>query len=93
MQEPLDIRHDAAARRYEGWIGDRRVTVVDYVDRGDTVVFPHTQTLPEYEGRGLATAVVRRALDDVTAQGRRPVGTCWFVADFLRRNPEYAAPR
>jgi hypothetical protein len=29
-------------------------------------------------------------MDDMRAAGRKVVPTCWFVAEFLDRNPDYA---
>jgi predicted GNAT family acetyltransferase len=53
-------------------------------------VIPHTETSPEYGGRGLAGTLVRYALDDIAAAGCRIRPACPFVATFIERHPEYA---
>ena len=88
--DEVTIRKDEAAGRYEILLGGRRVGLADYYRRGEVVVIPHTETLPEYGGRGLAGRLVRYSLDDIRAQGLRVAPACPFVAAFIRKNPEYA---
>ena len=92
MTEPShDLRHDATASRYELVIDGTVASFADYTDRGDGVrVFPHTVTDPAFRGRGLAAEVVRFALDDTATAGLKVVPSCWFVAEFIDANPDYA---
>ncbi len=83
------IGHNAAQNRYELFAGDRLASLADYRVEDDRVVLFHTETHDEFRGRGLAAQLVRWALDDIRAQGRTVVPTCWFVADFIDDNPEY----
>lgn len=55
----------------------------------DTIEFHHTETLPGFEGRGLASTLVRNALDDVRARGLLVRPYCQYVRGFIRRHPEY----
>ncbi len=86
----MDVRRNAERSRYELVRDGAVVAIADFIERGDVVVFPHTEVLPELRGRGLGAILVRRALDDVRAAGRRIVPACWFVADFVEANPDYA---
>ncbi|MDQ1720446.1 MAG: uncharacterized protein QOI26_180 [Pseudonocardiales bacterium] len=90
--DSADIRlsKDEAAGRYEIRLGGRRVGLADYYRRGDVVVIPHTETLPQFGGRGLASQLVRYCLDDIRAQGLWVEPACPFVAAYIRKNPEYA---
>ena len=54
------------------------------------VVFTHTEVDPSYEGQGLGGELVRRALDDVRAQGLPVLPLCPFVQQWMNRHPEYA---
>jgi predicted GNAT family acetyltransferase len=85
----MDVRNNEARSRFELVQDERVVAVADYVVRGDVVVFPHTEVVPELRGRGLGERLVRAALDDVRRTGRTIVPACWFVAEFVERNPEY----
>ena len=53
-------------------------------------VFPHTEVDSSYQGRGLATILVREALTATRAAGLRVVPQCWMVAEFIEKNPEFA---
>lgn len=65
--------------------------------RGETrITFIHTETLPGFEGRGIASRLIRFALDDARHRGLRVTPICPFVRAFIERNDEYAdllAPR
>ncbi|MDQ1739280.1 MAG: uncharacterized protein QOE53_932 [Pseudonocardiales bacterium] len=88
--EDISISKNEAAGRYELRLGGRRVGLADFYRRGNTVVIPHTETLPEYGGRGLASRLVRYCLDDIRDQQLRVDPACPFVAAYLRKHPEYA---
>jgi uncharacterized protein len=81
-------RHDDRAR-YELVLDGTVVSYADFHDDGDRVTFPHTVTLPQYQGRGFAAKVVRAALDDMRADDKTVVPLCWFVAQFIDENAEY----
>ncbi len=92
MGEADEVRlsKDEAAGRYELRLDGRRVGLADFYRRGDVVVIPHAETLPEFGGRGLAGRLVRFCLDDIRAQGLRVDPACPFVAAYIRKNPEYS---
>ena len=83
------VRHDAEQSRYELLQDGRVVGIAEYVDRGEVLVFHHTEIDARLRGDGLGAQLVRGALDDVRARGRRIVATCWYVADFLDAHPDY----
>ncbi|MEO6703026.1 MAG: GNAT family N-acetyltransferase [Jatrophihabitantaceae bacterium] len=76
-------------QQYEIYLDDQRVGLASYLERGDTVVLPHTETLPAVGGQGLASALVAFGLDDIRAQGRRVEPACPFVAAYIDKHPEY----
>lgn len=87
--DDVEVRHDAAASRYELVADGAVIGLIDYRAGTDADVFTHTEVAPAHRGTGLAVVLVRAALDDVRARGRTVVPQCWYVADFLRDNPEY----
>jgi predicted GNAT family acetyltransferase len=62
----------------------------DYHDVDGRRVFPHTEVLPAYRGRGLASILIEAALRSTRAAGLRIVPTCWAVAEYIDKHPEYA---
>ncbi|GAS88903.1 GNAT family N-acetyltransferase [Mycolicibacterium brisbanense] len=71
-------------------IDGKTVGVADFHDVDGRRVFPHTEVLPQYRGRGLATILVGEALRSTRAAGLRIVPTCWMVAEYIDKHPEYA---
>ena len=84
-----EVVHDVDHARYVLRVGGEVAGVADYRDRGDALVFHHTEIDRARRGHGLGATLVRGALDDVRVRGRQVVATCWFVADFVERHPEY----
>ena len=85
----VEVRHDAEAARYELVAEGSVIGLIDYVERDGAEVFTHTEVAPDHRGTGLAAVLVRAALDDVRSRGRTVVPQCWYVADFIRDNPDY----
>ncbi len=56
---------------------------------GRTVVFTHTEVDPRAEGRGVASTLVRAALDSVRAAHGDVVALCPYVKAWLARHPDY----
>lgn len=83
------VRNAPERSRYELVDGEDVLGFADYHDRGDALVFPHTVIDPSQRGRGLGALLVRGALDDVRAQGRKVVPSCWFVAEFIGLHNDY----
>lgn len=86
----FEVRHNAAAHRYEIDI-DGHHAVADYELDGERQVFTHTYVPPELRGKGLAEKLVRRALEDARSEGRKVVPACSYVAVFIERNKEFQA--
>ncbi len=85
----VEVVHNPAAQRFEVRL-EGHLAVLDYVLRdARTVIFPHTEVPPALEGRGIGSRLARAALDWAAAQGYRVIPTCWFVAGYIRRHPEY----
>jgi predicted GNAT family acetyltransferase len=84
------VRNATDRSRYELVVDDRVVGIADYRIDGDVVVFPHTEIARELRGRGYGAILVQAALDDVRTTGRRVVPACWYVAEFIDGNPDYA---
>jgi predicted GNAT family acetyltransferase len=81
----IEVTHDPERRRFSAVV-DGRESYLDYdVVDGDTVDFAHTFTPNEQRGRGIATEVVRFALEWADAHDKRVVPSCWFVKAYLDR--------
>lgn len=82
---------DAPQRsRYEISIDGQLVGFADYRRRPGRLVLPHTEIDEEHRGGGLAARLVRTVLDAARAEELRVTPLCPYVADYIRRHPEYA---
>ncbi|MBP2708335.1 N-acetyltransferase [Microbispora sp. RL4-1S] len=82
---------DEKAGIYEAIAGDRAIGGLPYDVAGeDRLVLLATSVFPEFRKRGVATELIRRALDDVRTQGKTVTVMCPIVRTFIERNPEYA---
>jgi uncharacterized protein len=86
-----DVRHAPGRSRYELFVDGELVGVADYrLSRDGVATFPHTEIDGQRRGRGLGAVLVRAALDAERAAGHTIVPSCWYVAEFIDDNPEYA---
>jgi predicted GNAT family acetyltransferase len=84
-----NVRYDKVRSRFELEI-DGAIAVADYRLAGDRVVITHTETPPSLRGRGIASELVKGALELIRADGFKVVAGCSFVVDYLEQHPEYA---
>lgn len=88
MNEPTVSNHPQS-KRYEAQLDGAVVGRADY-ELGDGVVtLTHTEVEPQFEGRGIASRLVRAALDDIRADGRKVVPQCAYVKGWLEKHPDY----
>lgn len=75
---------------FQAWVNGEYAGICEYQRAGDVVAFTHTEVEPEFEGRGVASALVREALDDVRAKGKcKVVPVCPYVKVWIQRHPDY----
>ncbi len=70
-------------------VDGRRVGMAEFNDRDGQRSFFHTETSPEFQGRGLATILVAEAVAATRDAGLRIAAPCSMVADYLAKHPEY----
>ncbi len=63
----LTIENNQAAQRWEAHV-DQHLAVAEYRRRGNTIFFIHTEVPHELEGQGVASKLIKTALDDTHAQ-------------------------
>jgi predicted GNAT family acetyltransferase len=83
-----EIRDNVAAKRLE-LEADGGLAIANYRIDGGTIIFTHTETPAHLQGRGIAGRLIRGALETARARGLRVLPLCSFVADYIRRHPEF----
>ena len=84
----LVISDNAKERRYEARLDGELAGWVDYGRVRTRLVALHTEVPPKFGGRGIASALVRRVLDDARAAGQTVTPRCPLFASHFQRHPE-----
>jgi predicted GNAT family acetyltransferase len=75
--------------RFEVYVDGELAGFAAYRPAADRLSFTHTEVAERFTGRGLATVMIRTALDEARKRGARVLPFCSFVREFIVRNPEY----
>jgi predicted GNAT family acetyltransferase len=87
----VEVVKDEQVGIYNAMVGSRTVARLTYdVAAGDRIVLLAASVLPGFRKQGVATELIRRALDDVRAQGKTVTIMCPVVRTFIEHNPRYA---
>jgi uncharacterized protein len=83
------VRDNKAQSRFELDVAGT-VAFANYRLAPSTVIITHTETPRALRGRGIASELVQGALQLIRTDGLKVVAGCGFVADYLRKHPEFA---
>lgn len=61
----------------------------EYRLHGDVINFVHTLVPKELEGHGVASRLIRGALEQVRARGLKMIASCPFVRAYIEKHPEW----
>jgi len=86
--ENLEVIHNQEEHRFE-ITTDKHVAVLDYMLKGEIMIFTHTGVPPAIGGRGLGSKLVKTGLDYARENRLRVRSLCWFVSKYIRLHPEY----
>ncbi len=84
----LPVVHNEAAKRFEITV-DGKLAYSKYLLAGEKFIVEHTEVPEELEGKGVASRIVRAALDYARARNLRVMPLCPFTAAFIHRHQEY----
>ena len=77
-------------KRFEARDDAGELMGVSYYDViGTTIAFTHTEVDEKFEGQGVASTLVRAALDDVRGRGLRVAPLCPYVKAWIARHEDY----
>jgi predicted GNAT family acetyltransferase len=68
---------------------DALAGVLTYQLTGAIIAYTHTKVDPDFEHRGVGSALARAAMDDARDKGRTVVPICPFLTEWLDRHAEY----
>lgn len=83
-----DVTDNRAEYEFE-LVVDAQRAIAAYQIEGDTIVFTHTIVPRPIEGRGVASKLIKAALDSARDRGLKVIPQCGFVRAYIERHPEY----
>ena len=83
-----DIVNNRERHRYELAV-DGHIAATYYVIADGVITFIHTEVPPELGGKGIASKLIRGALDQVRAEGLKVIAQCPFVKAFIDKHADY----
>jgi predicted GNAT family acetyltransferase len=84
-----DVRENPAKQRFELAV-DGAVAFAEYRPGDGILTFIHTEVPEALAGRGIASRLIKGALDQVRARGLKVVAKCDFVRGWIGKHPEYS---
>jgi predicted GNAT family acetyltransferase len=87
--DELNIAHNPAENRFETWI-EGRLSKLDYLLNGETMVMTHVGVHPEDRGQGVAAKITEVALEYARGKSLRVIPMCSYVAAYIRGHPQHA---
>lgn len=82
---------DESSTQYSAMVGSTEIGGLSYTTAGgDRLVLLEVSVFPLHRNQGIATALIRRVLDDVRERSQTVSVVCPIVHEFVARHPEYA---
>lgn len=88
MAGDYPLTDNTAQQQYEFHI-DGLVARIEYKKRGNEIFLVHTEVPQALEGKGIASALVQKALADIEEKKLILVPLCPYVVSYIKRHPEW----
>ncbi len=83
-----ELIDNEGAKRYELHVDEHRPRV-EYIKVAGKIYLTHTEVPKALEGKGIASQLVRKVLEEVKRNDWELVPLCPFVAMYIKRHPEW----
>ncbi|AGC75617.1 hypothetical protein LX97_00309 [Nonlabens dokdonensis] len=68
---------------------EEHVAFIEYIKAQGNIYLTHTEVPKELEGRGIASNLVLKVLEEIDQNEWRLIPLCPFVATYIKRHPEW----
>lgn len=89
MTEDYELINNEDQKRYEFHIDGHTARVEYILTKDNKIYLTHTEVPRELEGKGIASALVKKVLSEVKNSGRKLVPLCPYVAQYMKKHPEW----
>jgi len=90
MTSEITVTRNDELSRFEAVVDGKVAGFSEFRPGDGRIEFTHTEVDDAYEGEGVGSTLVGRALDQVRADGLEVIATCEFVKAYIERHQEYA---
>lgn len=88
MEKMHHLIDNTDAKRFEFHIG-ASVPRIEYILTRNKIYLTHTEVPTELEGKGIGSALIKAALEDIEKKDLTLIPLCPFVAAYIKRHPEW----
>lgn len=83
----VDVINNTQTSRFEVKL-DGHTAFAEYRLKPGQIILPHTVVPPEFEGKGVASALARTAFGYAREHGLLVIPTCPFMSAWVKKHPE-----
>jgi uncharacterized protein len=84
----IEVKDNPAQNRFEATI-EGHAAIIDYKLGPGEITVLHTEVPKELEGRGIAGAMTKFALEQIRERGLQLIPLCPYMRAYLKKHPEY----
>ena len=88
MNTTYELIDNTEAKQFEFHIGDH-IPRIEYIRAKSKIFLTHTEVPKELEGKGIGSAIIKSALEQVEKEDLVLVPLCPFVAGYIKKHPEW----
>ncbi len=84
-----NVVHNPANNRFEIFLDEERVGLMDYEQVDSEIRLTHTEVDPAHQGKNLAAILLRESLDTIRAEDMgKVVPICSYTVKYMEKHPE-----
>lgn len=84
-----NVVHDEANKRFEIFLDEDRVGLMDYSLMPGEIHLVHTEVDPAHQGKNLAAILLRESLADIREKGKeKVVPVCSYTVRYMEKHPD-----
>jgi hypothetical protein len=88
MDSQHNLTDNTERKRFE-LTADGHTAFIEYIHMANKIFFTHTEVPKELEGKGVGSAIIKLALENIEARELKLIPLCPFVAAYIKRHPEW----
>ncbi|WP_242917151.1 GNAT family N-acetyltransferase [Pontibacter liquoris] len=84
----IEVKDNPEKSRFEATV-EGLTAVIEYKLGPGVMTVLHTEVPKELEGRGIASAMTKHALEQIAARQLKVIPLCPYMRSYLKKHPEY----